>query len=131
MKNLKTLMLTIVATTALPLSAAQYVFIPGDNSHGTKICIAAAENNLPKYKRKVNLATVSRIPEYRTIANTLRCNDQSLASFAMQYEANKTAAFINRYSQHEVIIRRELSDISHPPVASELNDDKIVYVTVN
>jgi hypothetical protein len=131
MKNLKSITLAIVATVALPLSATQYVFVPGDNSLGTKICIAAAENNLPKYKRQVRLTSVKKVPDYRIIANTLTCNDQNLARFAMQYQANKTAAFINRYSEHEVIIRREVSDASNVLESVVEDDDKIVYVTVN
>lgn len=129
MKNLKTMMLATVATLAFPLSAAQYVFVAGNDSLETKVCIAAAENNLTKYKKKVSLLSTKRTPTYRLIANTLRCNDKNVANFASHYGANKTAAFIGRYTDHEVIIRREISAASESsiPVA----DDEIIYVTVN
>ena len=129
MKNLKTLLLATAATVALPLSAAQYVFVPGNDRLETKICIAVAENNLIKYKHKVRLLSTKRRPDYDVVANTLQCNDQSLASFALKYEADRTAAFISRSLEHEVIIRREISEAKES--SKSLADDEIIYVTVN
>lgn len=129
MKNLKKLLLATAATVALPLSAAQYVFVPGNGSLETKICIAAAENNLAKYKHKVRLLSTQKAPTYRVVANNLRCNEKSLAKFAMTYDAEKTAAFINRFADHEVIIRREISATSESSKSAA--DNEIIYVTVN
>jgi len=129
MKSLKTLLFAVVAIVALPVSAAQYVFVPGNDSLETKICIAAAENNLMRYKHKVRLLSTKKTPTYRVVANTLRCNDTSLAKFALKYDADKTAAFIGRYVDHEVIIRREISAASES--SESVADDEIIYVTVN
>ena len=129
MKNLKTLLLATIATVALPLSAAQYVFVPGNDRLETKICIAVAENKLIEYKHKVRFLSTKRIPIYKTVANTLRCNDKSLVNFALKYDADRTAAFISRSLDHEVIIRREISAAGES--AKSATEDKIIYVTVN
>ncbi len=130
MKNLKTLLLAIAATTALPLSAAQYVFVPGNTSVETKICIAAAEDNLSKYKSMHRLLSSKR-SVYSIVANQLKCNDENVASFAKHYDANRTANFINRFTDPSVIIRREISDVGRQSIVPNMGDDEIVYVTVN
>lgn len=131
MKNLKPFLLASLAVAVLPLSAAQYVFVPGNDRLETKVCIAAAENNLSKYKSRVRLLSNQKKPQYRVVARKLTCNDQNLASFARQYNADETASFISRYSNHEVIIRREISHINEQLITPELDSDKVIYVTVN
>ncbi len=133
MKKTKILLLAVVAAAALPLSAAQYVFIPGNSSIETRLCIAAAENNLGKYKRTARLLS-SRKTVHQMVAKKLSCNEQSIGSFAQLYDADRTAAFIGKYSKHEVIIRREISDVSdvNSKVAlKDQDDDRIIYITVN
>ena len=130
MKNVKTLLIAIAATTALPLSAAQYVFVAGNDSLETKVCIAAAENDLGKYKKATRALSLNK-SIHKTVANDLSCNDQSLVGFARRYNADKTAKFVGRYTKHDVIIKREISDANSSAKSDSLEDDKIVYVTVN
>ncbi len=129
MKKIKYLLLSAIAASALPLSAAQYVFVPGNDRIETQICIAAAENNLSKFKNKAQ-ALSRNAGIYRKVANNLTCNDKSLADFAFQYDANKTVKFLDRYSKHNVKIRREISENKKRFKENESNPERIVYVTV-
>jgi len=128
MNNVKTLLLAACVTTALPLSAAQYVFVAGNDSMETKLCIAAAENNLKKYKKTARAFSLNK-SVHQVVANKLSCNDQNLASFAWKYGAADTAGFIGRYTESGVIIRREISDASKS--TNSALDDQTIYVTVN
>lgn len=129
MKKMKYLLLTMVAVSSLPLSATQYVFVPSNDRIETQICIAAAENNLSKFKNKV--LALSRKPSiYRAVARKLTCNNQSIADFAFKYDANKTVKFLDRHSQHDVKIRREISAAKKLFEANENSLERIVYITV-
>jgi len=109
MKNAKILILAIAATAALPLSAAEKKFVATDDSIETKICIAAAKNNLRQYKRTVDSLS-HRKSIQRKVANKLLCNDENVYGFAKRYQADKVAGYLSRYVKHEVTVKRELSD---------------------
>lgn len=129
MKKIKYLLLSAIAASALPLSAAQYVFVPGNDRIETQICIAAAENNLHKFKSK-SLALSRNAGIYRTVAKKLTCNNKTVADFAFKYDANKTVKFLDRYSEHDVKIRREISENKRLLESTESDPERIVYVTV-
>jgi hypothetical protein len=129
MKKFKYLLLATIAASALPISAAQYKFIPANDRVETKICIAAAENNLAKFKSQA-MALSRNVGVYRTIAKKLTCNDKTIADFAYQYDANKTLKFLDRFSQHSVDIRREISEHRKLQQANENDKQRIVYITV-
>ncbi|MEP1742448.1 MAG: DUF3718 domain-containing protein [Kangiellaceae bacterium] len=129
MKKIKYLLLATIAASVLPLSAAQYVFVPANDRIETQICIAAAENKLSKFKHKAKaLSRDSGV--YRTIAKKLTCNEQPIADFAFQYDANKTVKFLDRFTGHDVKIRREISENKKRLEENETNPERIVYVTV-
>lgn len=129
MKKTKYLLLATIAASALPLSAAQYKFVPGNDRVETQICIAAAENNLSKLKNK-SLAMSRNAGIFRTVAKKLTCNNKSIADFAFKYDADKTVKFLDRYSTHDVKIRREISENKKRLEENETNPERIVYVTV-
>lgn len=126
MKNIKTLLVAIAAAAALPLSAANYVFIAGNDTTETKLCIAAAEDNLKRYKKTARALSMKK-SIHRTLAEKLDCNDQSVLAFAQEYDAHSTAGFISRYSKEQVIIKREVSEVAK----ASIDDGKTIYVTVN
>lgn len=130
MKNTYKLALATLVFTAVPASAAQYVFVSGNNSAETKICIAAAKGNVHRYKISAKSLS-NRANVQQLIANKLTCNEQHIAEFARQYGAVKTANYISRYAKHGIIIKREISEVSgvSKPIASI--DNEIIYVTVN
>ena len=128
MNKLKSLLITTIAATALPLSAANYVFVAESDTLETRLCIAAAENNLKKYKNTAKLLSRSSII-HKTLAQDLTCNDQGVANFAYQYDANKTLKFIDRFAEHDIEIRREISQLKEANKESE-NGEQIVYVKV-
>jgi len=130
MNKVKILLLTSIAAIVLPSTAAQYVFVAGNNSLETRACIAAAENKLLKFKRTAKLVA-PRGNSFRKVVNLLKCNDKSLADFTYQYDADKTLKFIDRFSKHDVLIRREVSEVKRVENAAEKDSDRIVYVKVN
>jgi len=108
MKNLTKTLIGVTSLLALPAMAGQTSFDAGDDRIETQICIAAAENNLGKYKR-----TVEKLSKRRNIhsivANKLSCNNESIADFAYTFNADKTANFLANYSKHKITIKREVS----------------------
>ncbi len=101
MKLLKLVLATIAFTFSFSANSVQYTFVAGDNDPGTMICIAAVENSVLKYHRKLDKYHVSR----RFAANKLRCNEQNLVAFAKRYNALKTAYAISKYRKNYVVIR--------------------------
>lgn len=129
MKKIKNLLLATIAATALPLSAAEYVFVPANDDIETKLCISAAENKLHKFKRQAGLVSHTHTV-YRTIAENIQCNDKSIADFAFQYDADKTLKFLDKYRNHDIEIRREISALKESKNLNDADSDKIVYITV-
>jgi len=135
MKNIKKSLAGLALLVALPLGATNYVFIAGNNNLDTKLCIAASQDNLSKYKRIARALSPNRL-EHRMLSHkihthlaaNLQCNNQSVLAFARQYDADRTSSFLTRYSEHEVLINREISQLS--PVGQNI-DDATVYVLVN
>ncbi|MBV1911670.1 MAG: DUF3718 domain-containing protein [Kangiellaceae bacterium] len=128
MKKVTYLLLSTLAAATLPLSAAQYVFIAGDDSVETRLCIAAAENKVMKFKNTARLVSSSKSIN-RKIARKLKCNDQTIADFAYQYDAYRTVKYLDRYLDHDVQIRREISEAKKTNIPTE--QDQVVYVEVN
>jgi len=126
MKKLNTLLVGFVAAAVLPLSAAQYEFEAGDSSLETKICVAAAGNNLSQYKNAVDNLS-SRHSIHRIVANKLTCNKMPIASFARMYDADNTVNFLAKYSDHNIIIRREVSSKENSKGFSQ-NKEKVIIV---
>ncbi len=129
MNKIKTLLIASLALSALPLSAAQYKFVPANNTIETHLCIAAAENNLSKFKNKA-MALSRSAGVYRVITRKLTCNDKSIADFAFTYDANKTVEFLDRFRKHDVQVRREISEHKKLRDAKDSGKERIVYVKV-
>ena len=135
MRNIKKLLAGITLLAALPLGATNYVFVAGNDNLDTKLCIAASQDNLSKYKRVARTLSPNRLEHrmlshkiHKDLAANLQCNNQSVLAFARQYQADKSAKFLSGYSEHEVLINREVSQVSE----ADLNiDDSTVYVLVN
>ena len=90
--------IVILATTASFQVTAEnnvkYVFKAMDKSLDTQLCVACANNNLSKLKR---LLRRDELGAYN-VAMNLNCNNQDITNFAAQYDANKTAKYLNKFA---------------------------------
>ncbi|OUS24887.1 hypothetical protein A9Q98_13025 [Thalassotalea sp. 42_200_T64] len=83
----------LAATTAFNTTAednVKYVFKAMDKSLNTRICVASANNDLPKLKQ------LSRRDQLgiRNITMNLICNNKDVTSFAAQYDAPQTTKYL-------------------------------------
>lgn len=121
-KNLKLISLPLLFASSAACSIASahenVSFDPGDKSYETKICIAAAENNLLKYKRAIDSLSPrkNRAVLNRVVAEKLKCNGMSVGEFALTNRADKTAQYIAYYT-NDVELKRLASRIE--PIREE------------
>ncbi|WNC69373.1 DUF3718 domain-containing protein [Thalassotalea nanhaiensis] len=110
----------LIGATPVTL-ASQYKFVATDKDPNTKICIAAAENNLLRYMRLVKHHGFT----YQVIADHLKCNEQNIADFAYSFSSTRTAKFIDAYRKDST----SFSNVAvHSP--SQINQGvKVIYIT--
>ena len=133
MNSTKKLFTGLTLLAALPLSAANYVFVQGNNHLESKLCIAVAQDNLAKYKRVARVLSPNRL-EHRQLAHkihehlteSLNCNGQDVVAFSKLYKADRMSKFLSRYSEHEVLISREIGQLSKP---TQNPDNSTIYAT--
>ncbi|ABM01438.1 DUF3718 domain-containing protein [Shewanella amazonensis] len=116
------LLLGLTATAG----ATEYRFIAVDNSPETQMCVAAGSNKVTKLRMQFNEASGS--PRYH--ANSIRCNDRSIAQFAHAYGADKAYDYLASHSRdkNRVIESVTIKDLS---AAASQNSDEIVYIRVS
>ncbi|QYK04859.1 DUF3718 domain-containing protein [Shewanella zhangzhouensis] len=116
------LLLGLTATA----SATEYRFIAADNSPETLMCVAAGSNKLTKLRMQIAESNSSA----RYHANSIRCNDKSIAQFAYSYGADKAYDYLASHSreQNRVIENVTIKDLS---AAASPNSDEIVYIQVS
>ena len=100
MKITKFILLPIAAVLSLSANATPHKFVPTNNDLTTELCVAAASNNLSRYKF---IAKHSRLKR-SYIADQVSCNNQNIVEFAIHHNALKVAAYINKYKKHQVTI---------------------------
>ena len=120
MKSALTLLLSVLAVFALSANGATYKFVAANDQPGTQLCVSAVKNNLLGYK---NMARHYRMSQ-KIIANNLTCNGMGIATFAASYQADRTAAYINKYRKGQVSI----TDIAALPVAKDDEQGVIVVM---
>ena len=110
MKNTTKSIVGLAALIVLPATAGQVEFSAADDRTETKICVAAAANNLYQYKQKVESLS-HRKNIHSIVANKLSCNGQPILKFAAAYNADDTAEFISKYSNYKITIEREVAKL--------------------
>ena len=131
MKFVKFGLLSVAAALSFSANAGDFLFKAGDQTTETKICIAAAENNLKQYRdtvKKLSVQTPMRVKNNIAVANGLKCNQDDIAVFARKYGANDTAAHISRYLTRNVSIRRDVVEVNMPEKATL---PQVIVVTAN
>ncbi|TQV72090.1 DUF3718 domain-containing protein [Aliikangiella marina] len=128
MKLLKLSVLAVgLAGTSVAMAGSQQ-FIAGDKTKETAMCIAAASNNVQDYKSLVeNYRTTSlvKVRDHQLFANKLTCNDVNIAKFARQYGAEKSAKFISKYLDQNILIRQDIAN------TQPINTSKTIVVSAS
>lgn len=114
--------------------AAEYEFIADDNKTETKICIAAATDNSAVMKSKLRkLSQRGTALSFRSFVNTIQCNDQFIANFALNYNAENTFEYLDKFTNKWNKKRQStvtIQDIAHKH-ALDTDDTIIVFVRSN
>lgn len=126
MNILKLMSLVLFLLFAVNANSTQYKFVAGDNSFSTKVCVLAGSDDKARLSRSKGYPNDSG----RLIANTVRCNDMTIASFAKKYQAMNTFKYLNgltKLSLREYDTSVEIQDVT---TAANDNSDvvKVIYV---
>ncbi len=79
--------------------AAEYQFVAVDNKSTTKVCMAAVTDNTEVMKSKLRmLSRRGTALTFRSFVNTIHCNEQFIANFALSYNAENTFEYLNKYT---------------------------------
>lgn len=116
----------ILSFLAFNSYSTQYKFIASDNSFATKVCILAGSDNKGKLRRAKQFSFDSG----RTIANTVRCNDMNIASFAKKYNAMNTFNYLNRLTRASIRDYDTKVEVQDLTTAVNDNNDvvQVIYV---
>ena len=128
MKYLKLTLIAVSLSAAASAQALTYKFIANDNSIETQLCVLAGSNDKSKLNQVMSNYTKSK----RYIANSVRCNDMVISSFASRYNADDTANYLNKYTlpkNKEVDTKVTIQDIASLSMDYDLPEQVItVYV---
>jgi len=89
----------VIIGCAFSTYAQEYKFVAAGPGLATKLCVHAANNNRAGVKHVMKMLYDNR--STTLVANTMRCNDLSIAQFAHKYEAKDTFKYLNRMSHGE------------------------------
>ncbi|WP_196140401.1 DUF3718 domain-containing protein [Aliikangiella sp. G2MR2-5] len=132
MKFQKISLLAVASLLSASTMAGNYVFVPADDSVGTQICVAAAENNVSKLKDKISkvpIITKFESKKLSVIAKNQNCNDVNIVKFAQMYDANDTTKALAKYLHRTVTVRQDITSVdkAFPKVAS--NKPQIIVIS--
>lgn len=116
----KRIIVSLIATAAVSFQAqaAEYQFIAEDRSASTRLCVAAAQDDVTEVRRQVRKLRTAPHIQYKTVINAVRCNGQVAAHFAQTYGATDTFSYLFKYTE-----KRNKQGIPHTSV-EELADSK-------
>ncbi|KGJ95778.1 DUF3718 domain-containing protein [Thalassotalea sp. ND16A] len=106
--------------------ATKYIFKAMNNSLNTRICTAAANNDMPKLKQAIRKDKFGA----RHVTSTLVCNDKDVTHFAAQYNAYETAEYLSRRAPHRFKVN--LDDVQIIDLAFQSNvkqNIKVIYIS--
>ena len=118
--------LVLLLLFAVNANSTQYKFVAGDNSFATKVCVLAGSDDKSMLRRSKDYSIYSS----RVIANTILCNNITIASFAKKYQAMNAFQYLNgltKSSLREYDTNVEILDVT---TAANDNSDivKVIYV---
>lgn len=100
MKLLAIALLSTLSLTSIASNAADYKVFAADNYPTSKLCAAAANDQLRIYR--------ATLREYRIkekySSNYVTCNGEEIVDFAVKHNAMRTAKHINKYRNTNVSI---------------------------
>jgi len=94
MKYLKLTLVVVSFSVIASANALTYKFVANDNSFETKLCVLAGSNEKSKLKHAMSNYSKSN----RFIANSIRCNDMVMSTFAQRYEADDASNYLNKFT---------------------------------
>lgn len=95
MNILKLMSLVLLLFFATNVKATQYKFVAGDNSFATNACVLAGSDDKARLRRSKDYSNYTP----RDIANTIQCNNMTIASFAKKYQAMNTYSYLNKLTK--------------------------------
>ena len=113
------------ALFSLHAQAAQFTFVAEDSSHQTRLCIAAASDDMKSLKREFRRLRQGTTLRHDSVISSVRCNGESAAKFAQRYGAAETLAYLNRFSDEKYPLQepnvslREIVDSEQPSSPSD------------
>ena len=87
------------ACCSVEAEASEDKFIYGDQRNVTKLCIAAAKDDLDGVRRAIRSLRRGPHHKYKTIVNSVRCNGQVAAQFAQGYNATETFEYLFKFTE--------------------------------
>ncbi len=129
MKTFSTLSLMVLLGYAMNVNATEYQFEAADSSNKTKLCLAAVSNNKAALRYQLRHM---RLPHQstRTIVNSVACNDQIIANFAITYHAEDTGAYLNKFTAKKYKKQQPKVIIEDIATAKPLVDNEKVVVVL-
>jgi hypothetical protein len=114
---------TLIALTgfAVQASATEYRFVADDASPVTRFCIAAGQNDIDGLRAQIRKMRQSTHLQYRTLVNSVRCNDEVAVQFANRYGASETFSYLYRLTSKE--LREQVPVTSVEELADESRAD--------
>ncbi|MDG1732620.1 MAG: hypothetical protein P8H39_06545 [Thalassotalea sp.] len=117
-KYLQLLVLSSVFINSHALASDSNVtFQAGDNSLATKICVAAAQNDLSTTMKRIDLvlpgSKVSDNKKAKLVTRNNRCNGMNIVAFTAKYQANDTFDYLNKRSVKKYQMNTQITDLAH------------------
>jgi len=105
-------------------------FVAGDNTHETKICMAAVNDNTQVMVSKLRMLSIKTALRYRSMINIIECNGQFIGNFTKKYHAENTSAYLAKYTNKRN--KKRQSNITIKDLANEqgVNKEENIIVLV-
>ena len=88
----------ILFSCSIDTYATEYKFVAQDNAKATQICMAAVTDNTQVLRSKIQRLTFESTRSFRSIVNSILCNNQYVGHFAKTYNAQNTFAYLDKYT---------------------------------
>lgn len=124
MNILKLMSFIVLAFLAFNAYSTKYKFVATDNSFATKVCVLAGSDNKSQLRKSKQYATDTN----RSIANNVRCNNMTIASFAKKYHAMNAFNYLNRMTKSSLRIYDTKVEVQDITAANSSDDVKVIYV---
>ena len=93
------LAILIFACCSIEAEAAEDNLVTRDQNGVSSLCIAAAEDDLERLKRAIRHLRSAPHQKYKTIINSVRCNGQVAAQFALNHKATGTFDYLYKFTE--------------------------------